>query len=148
MVAAGSSERAYTQRMLRHIWSVLCSQVFVESETNEIALAVVEARELAPSTEVPGTVRGPFDLVTLWYSALGTAPFSYKVKVTGPSGRVLADTDVAAAEFHPPVLRARTRLRFAVLPYDGPGVYWFCAMRLVDGQEVLDAEVPLELSGA
>lgn len=135
--------------MLRHVWSVLCDQVFVDAETNDVALTVVEARALGPSTEpIPTAVRGPFDLVTLWYSAVGSPPFSYKVKVTGPSGRVLADTDVAAAEFHPPLLRARTRLRFPALPNDGPGVYWFCAMRLVDGQEVLDAEVPLELSGA
>ncbi len=84
--------------------------------------------------------------MTLWYSAVGSAPFSYKVKVTGPSGRVLADTEVAVAEFHPPALRARTRLRFPAVSYDGPGVYWFCTMRLVDGQEVLDAEVPLELA--
>ena len=133
--------------MLRHVWSVLCNQVFVDSETNDVALTVVEASELGPSADsAPTAVRGPFELITLWYSAVGTAAFSYKVKVTGPSGRVLADADVAAAEFYPPVLRARTRLQFPVMAYDGPGVYWFCTMRLVDGQEVLDAEVPLELA--
>jgi len=147
--AAGSTQRAYTARMLRHVWSVLCNQVFVDPETNSVALAVVESRELGPSAEpTPSAARGPFDLVTLWYSDVGTVAFSYKVKVTGPSGRVLADTDVAGPEFHPPVLRTRTRLRFPALPHDGPGVYWFCTMRLVDGQEVLDAEVPLELNGA
>ncbi len=31
--------------MLRHVWSVLCNQVFVDSETNDVALTVVEGLE-------------------------------------------------------------------------------------------------------
>jgi hypothetical protein len=57
----------------------------------------------------------------------------------------LTDNDISVAEFLAPKLGPRSRLAFRGVPFDGLGVYWFRVMRLVDGQEILDAEVPLRI---
>jgi len=131
--------------MIRHVWSVLCRQVYVDPETDEVALTLLDLLPAVTDEPAPMMVGTQFDLVTLWYCDIESAAFSYIVKATGPSGRALAETEVPAAQFVPPVHRMRTRLRFAGVAYDGPGVYWFRVMRLVDGQEILDAEVPLAI---
>ena len=135
--------------MIRHVWSVLCSQVFEDAQSNRAALSVLEAIAPASAEGVPSdvtTVGGPFELVTLWYSDVGSPAFSYRVKASGPSGTVLASIDVSAPEFGPHTLRVRTRVAFPGVANDGQGVYWFSVMRLVDGQEILDAEIPLAVA--
>jgi hypothetical protein len=132
--------------MIRHVWSVLCSQLFVEAETDNAALTVLETLSLGALSDPPPKVVGPtFELVSLWYCDVATEPFAYKVKATGPSGREIAEAEVPTAGFQPPRHRVRSRLKFPGVAYDGPGVYWFRVMRLVDGQEILDAEIPLAI---
>jgi hypothetical protein len=136
--------------MIRHVWSVLCNQVFEDAQTDRAALSVLEAISVpsaqGTSAGAATLVGGSFELVTLWYSDVGSAAFSYRVKASGPSGTVLASTDVSAPGFAPHALRLRTRVAFPGVTNDGPGVYWFSVMRLVDGQEILDAEVPLAIA--
>lgn len=132
--------------MIRHIWSVLCKQVFVDPETDEAMLGLLESLPIAVLTDLaPSVVAAEFDLVSLWFCDVPTSPFIYKVKATGPSGRQLVDVEVSAPGFEPPQHRSRSRVRFPGVAYDGAGVYWFRVMRLVDGQEILDAEVPLQV---
>jgi hypothetical protein len=136
--------------MIRHIWSVLCSQVFEDAQTNRAALSVLEVITPASAEGAPAgvltTLGGPFELVTLWYSDVGSAAFSYRVKASGPSGTVLGSTDVSAPAFGPHTPRVRTRVAFPGVANDGQGIYWFSVMRLVDGQEILDAEIPLAVA--
>jgi hypothetical protein len=134
--------------MIRQVWSVLCNNVFTDVETEDVALTVLESIAIGDAADPPTSIQRQFELITLWYSDVGSVGFSYKVKVTGPTGRILAEVEVPAAAFAPPKHRVKTRLRFPGLVFDGAGTYWFCVMRLVDGQEVLDAEVPLALSVA
>ena len=131
--------------MIRHVWSVLCKQLYLDPETDEAVVTLLDVFPAVEHEPTPTMVGTRFDLVTLWYCDVESSAFSYIVKATGPSGRALADTEVPAAKFVPPVHRMRTRLRFPGVAYDGPGVYWFRVMRLVDGQEILDAEVPLAI---
>lgn len=132
--------------MIRHVWSVLCKQVFVDPETDEAMLSLLESLPLGVLTDLaPSAIATEFDLVSLWYCDVPTGPFTYKVKATGPSGQQLVEVEVPASGFEPPKHRSRSRVRFPGVAYDGVGVYWFRVMRLVDGQEILDAEVPLQL---
>jgi hypothetical protein len=137
-------------RMIRRVWSVLCNQVFEDVQTGRAALSVLEAVRVTSDQGTPSgsasSVGGSFELVTLWYSDVGSTAFSYGVKASGPSGTVLASTDVSAPAFAPHALGVRTRVAFPGVTNDGHGVYWFSVMRLVDGQEILDAEVPLAVS--
>ncbi len=132
--------------MIRHVWSVLCRQAFIEPTTNEAALTVLEAFSLPAPPPQPTLVGGTFHLMSLWHCDLGSTGFSYLVKATGPSGTALAEVEVPVAEFLAPSVGARTRASFPGVHYDGLGIYWFRVMRLVDGQEVLDAEIPLHIA--
>ena len=58
----------------------------------------------------------------------------------------MANLEVPVAEFLAPSVGARSRATFRGIPFDGLGIYWFRVMRLVDGQEILDAEVPLHMA--
>ena len=132
--------------MIRHVWSVLCRQAFLEPTTNETALTVLEAFSLPNANQERALVGGAFHLASLWHCDPGSADFAYLVKVTGPSGEALADVEVVVTEFVAPSLGARSRADFPGVQYDGLGVYWFRVMRLVDGQEILDAEIPLHIA--
>lgn len=137
--------------MIRHVWSVLCNQVFQDAESNDLALAVLEgiAMNAIPAASTDGRlmVLGVgFELVTSWVSDVEAPDFSYGVRVVGPSGRTLADNPIEIPPFVAPALRNRSRVRFPGLVYDGLGNYWFKVVRQLDGSEVIEAEVPLTVS--
>jgi hypothetical protein len=132
--------------VIRHVWSVLCRQAFVDPNTDEAALTILEGVSVPGAPEARALVGGTFSLVSQWYCDVGSSGFSYLVKVTGPSGTALAETDAPVAAFLAPKLGARSRVTFPGIAFDGLGVYWFRVMRLVDGPEILDAEIPLQIA--
>ncbi len=132
--------------MIRHVWSVLCRQAFVDPNTDEAALTVLEAFSLPGESDAGKLVGGAFSLVSQWYCDVGSAGFPYLVKVTGPSGAALAESDALVLAFQAPRHGTRSRVTFPGVAFDGLGVYWFRVMRVVDGLEILDAEIPLQIA--
>jgi hypothetical protein len=137
--------------MIRHVWSVLCNQVFQDAETNALALIVLEGIGMnslpEASADGPALVLGvAFELVTNWASDEESPPSPYAVKVIGPSGRTLADNPIELPAFVAPALRGRSRVRFPGLVYDGVGTYLFRVTRQLNGTEIVDADVPLSVA--
>jgi hypothetical protein len=137
--------------MIRHVWSVLCSQVFQDAETNDLAMTVLEgfamSAEPTASADERRIVLGVgFELLTAWVSDTEASTVTYDVRVIGPSGKLLAANPIEIPPFVAPALRNRSRVRFPGLVYDGLGIYWFKVVRELDGAEVVEAEVPVSVS--
>jgi len=136
--------------VIRHVWSVLCSDVFVDGDSNRASLSVLEGLTIAGKPEpapegkrvlIPTRIV----LVTLWFSESGGHPFSYRITTTAPDGSKIDDHAVAVKNFGPEAPRSRSRVTFPGLVYSGEGHYGFTVARELDGQWVTEAELPLHV---
>ncbi|HKZ54578.1 MAG TPA: hypothetical protein VJ123_03790 [Anaerolineales bacterium] len=115
--------------MIRHIWSVICSQSVIDSETNNISLLnILEQITVAgplPTRDSPALIPIRFELVSLWERTPTDSPERGKFKVTiaSPSQASIssfeADIDLSSH------LRYRTRAKLNAFPAPEPGRYEF-----------------------
>lgn len=138
--------------MIRHVWSVLCSQSVTDQQTNNISLFnVIEQIEATLAKSIPQGVLPPaplpLELVSLWErveaddQTVGTAV----VDVLDASGNRIGGRemgiDVTAHR------RCRTRLILTGIPITGSGRYTVqVAQRSDDEGQNLVAEIPLDVT--
>lgn len=138
--------------MIRHVYSILCSKVSVDRETNNISLfETLESVQFTISTALTFPANVPFEasLVTLWARQDPNEPLEGEMRV-----RLLAPNGDQLGMFPNNIidLRAAPRARFVGringLRVAGDGIHeWEIAYRLVNQEEWHTvASVPLEVS--
>lgn len=143
--------------MIRHIWSVLCSQSVIDVQSNNTSLfnvieqlAVVMKKSKAPEEKVP-VLPISLDLVTLWERGdldQGGDKGQATVDIIDPTGKRLGgqdiNVDVSVAR------RCRTKLTFMGLPITTSGRY-IVRVSIREGAEVqprVVTEIPIEVNVA
>lgn len=140
--------------MAVHIWSVLCSRVVIEKETNQASLVgtiegltVELAQPLPQAGGVPLFVPFGMDLVSLWERSAQDKEemATFRCKLTAPNGDVLADVkesiDLSAAG-----TRSRTIMRVGSFPLTGEGTFHFTISLKKGKGWVRVARLPLEIT--
>jgi len=122
--------------MIEHIWSVLCTQSFIDAESNNISLiGILEEihltkRPSSPKRQKERTKGKPafpivMEWVTLWERTPGESANLVPVRdiVSAPSGEILVQEEynVDFGKHN----RMRWRRKFLGLPQGGPGRYQF-----------------------
>jgi len=123
--------------MIKHIWSVLCSQSLIDASSNNISLiGILEEIHLTRKPSSPkrqkermkGKPAFPIvmEWVTLWERTPGESANLVPVRdiVSAPSGEILVQEEynVDFGKHN----RMRWRRKFSGLPEQGPGRYQFC----------------------
>lgn len=134
--------------MIEHVWSVLCSDAFIDKETNRASLSTMEAATVGGKLEAPDGKRVLVPmriiLVSMWFDREGGSPFEYRVVTVAPDG-TSDDHDIVVGNFLPNVRRIRTTLNFPGVLYCGEGYYYYRVKLRVGDEWVAKAEVPLEV---
>ncbi len=137
--------------MIRHIWSVLCSQSVIDIETNNISLFNV-VEQLAVTVPRKNASEGvpiaqlPLEIVSLWErTGDGPTGVTTVVDVLDASGERIGGAerrlDISSAR------RCRSRLAFNSLPITGSGRYVVrVSLQAEDGEQAVVAELPLEVA--
>jgi len=137
--------------MIRHIWSVLCSQSVIDKDTNNISLfSVLEQLNVAgppPSKESPGLIPISLEVVSFWERIPNDQPSRGRssLLIVAPSGetiqRQVSDVDLTVYQ------RSRVRGKLNGLPVAATGRYEFrVQLRQDDSEEWEDvAALPLHI---
>ena len=123
--------------MIKHIWSVLCSQSLIDASSNNISLiGILEEIHLTRKPSSPKrqkeTTKGKpafpivMEWVTLWERTPGESANLVPVRdiVSAPSGEILVQEEYNV-DFGKHS-RMRWRRKLSGLPERGPGRYQFC----------------------
>jgi hypothetical protein len=130
--------------MIRHVWSVVCSQVFVDSMTNNLAMTAMEIIALEEiAGPPPDGIRVDMEVVTLWVSDAPQEELECYVDIVAPDGRIFS-SDARLRVSTGAGARARSRLRLAVIPYAGVGQYLVRVRRVREGDHPIEAVVPVK----
>jgi hypothetical protein len=134
----------------RHGWTVLCRRSEVHPESGTLTLVDVVEEVIFEGVSVPEGADGIFlpldaELVSLWSRAKLELPARVEGRVRlftprdRPVGKVQFEVDLGDSH------RVHHRMRFHVLPFEGPGLYWF-QVEVRDGDAWnMVARVPLEI---
>lgn len=136
--------------MIDHVWTVLCSNVVTDKETNNLSLIeTVEQWNISTDAEFPLVIGNPIILATLWSRSDLDTPTKgmAKISLIAPSGKVrelpLFEVDLSIHR------RLRGRHQFQGIEVEESGKYLF-RLELVDdgggGGPTLVAEIPLEIN--
>ncbi len=107
--------------MIDHVWSVLCRRSSIDRETNNISLFdVVEQLQLFEGSEVPSSVAGPFEIVSLWTRSAEPTRGEAQISLRGPSGRLLIPPLLQEIDLRE-ARRLRARQRLSLIPIEGSG---------------------------
>ena len=134
--------------MIDHIWTVLCSRVVVDIESQNLSIQnVLEQLNLA-AEPAPDLVIGiPYDIASFWVRSEADTPAKGRSRITlvDPSGAATSIVEMAIDLTQ--VERARHRIHCSGLRATGPGRYVFRVELLDDGQSDwrLVASVPLRI---
>ena len=143
--------------MIRHIWSVLCSQSVRDADSGNVSLFnVLEQLRATLKAEAPRDTAVllplPLELVSLWERADweldGQTPAAVaKAKVTlfDPTGKELGGGDLAIDVYER--RRCRTTIRFSGIPLTVSGRYRFQVAVHDDGEAGarVVTEIPVEV---
>ncbi len=133
--------------MIDHVWSVLCRRSSIDRETNNISLFdVVEQLQLFEGSEVPSSVAGPFEIVSLWTRSAEPTRGEAQISLRGPSGRLLIPPLLQEIDLRE-ARRLRARQRLSLIPIEGSGVHVFSIERRLHGRERWDevATIPVDV---
>ena len=114
--------------MIKHVWSVLCKQSVIDSESNNISLLnVIEKVEGAVEVKgkKPKTLKMPvqMELITLWQrTSQGKFTFNCKTEIISPENKSLLSID-QDIEFPEDKQRMRNRVRMEFIPITSSGIY-------------------------
>lgn len=131
--------------MVKHAWTILCSRVLNDRETNvlsvdvveEIAIGIVEPIDLDAVKTIPFTLH----IVTLWYQTDGTVTsrVPFRLRSIDPLG-VQVGIFEGLIELNQP--RVRATIQLVGIGVRGPGNYEF-VLEADTGGWVEHARVPL-----
>lgn len=114
--------------MIKHVWSVVCLNSVIDSESNRISLIdVLEQITLKPRGKVslPASIPISVHLVTLWAKSPegGSSKGTARVFVENPTNKKISpleyEIDLSKVRRH------RQRIRFQGLVVEKPGYYYF-----------------------
>ena len=142
--------------MINHIWTVLCKNSSIDSETNNFNLFEVLEQvtvNLKPNSskrvgneQMPVVL--PYHSVTLWErDEIGKEEvFDIRIEVVDPSDKVLAKFN-HTVKFDRNARRLRARFTNDVLPVTSEGIYHYRVLLKDDLPDmyVVKAEVPIEV---
>lgn len=140
--------------MIRHVWTVLCSNVVIDRDSNNVSLQdVIEQVQVTIeggwSPDAKSVLPIRLNLVTLWVRADYAVPAQGKARITvlSPAGDPLAKPGGYEINLADPYRRFRGRTRFGSLPVAGSGCYTFL-VELQKEDEAWEpvAEIPLEVT--
>lgn len=130
--------------MIKHVWTVICSNAVVDMDTNNVSLHnVIEQLNIPESPKPKGFLPIHLELVTLWFKDDTDAAVKAESRVSFVSSsgetRVVATPPIDLSEKS----RARNRLIFDALPLDATGVYHFTIEMRSNGDWIEVASIPL-----
>lgn len=137
--------------MIRHVWSVLCSKVSVDSRTNNISLfEVLESVQFMTSKPLTFPASVPFEatLVTLWarQDPSQSVQGEMRVRLLAPNGDELGlvGSEIDLRSSH----RSRVIASISGLPIAGDGIHdWEIAWRAREDEAWhVATSLPLEVS--
>lgn len=136
--------------MIRHAWTVVSQQAFVDRDTNKLALVVAEG--LTATVPIPAPPPGEtiamgvtLEIMTLWWRTAGDESGNeHESRVLIRLGETVLATLSVPLNFQGNN-RLRQRVRFDSMPAQTSGVYTFCVeLRNGDGWSQV-AEIPFEV---
>ena len=135
--------------MISHVWTVICSRVVVDKESNNLSIQNVLERVTIHGEPMPDTLLPmPFDLVTMWTRVAPDIPARgiVRMQMQFPSGKVYEshEAEVNVLEH----LYFRFKIHFAGLPMAEAGRHLFVVeLKNEDTDEWQRvAAVPLQLT--
>jgi hypothetical protein len=137
--------------MAVHIWSVLCSRVVIDKETNQAnlmgtvdGLTVELAAPLPQAGGLPLFVPFGMDLVSLWERSDKEETATFRCRLTAPNGVVLGNAieriDLSAGP------RVRSIVRIESFLLAGEGIFHFTVSLKKGERWVRVARLPLEIT--
>jgi hypothetical protein len=122
--------------MIEHVWTVICSRVVVDQESNNLSIQNVLERVTIPGEPIPETlVPMPFEVVTMLTRADREEPVrgSMRMQMLFPSGKVFdtREADIAMTRH----TTYRVRNRFSGLPIAEAGRHVFTVELRNAGEE-------------
>jgi hypothetical protein len=131
--------------MIKHVWTVLARDVSIDA-TEAPTLTAFWAMGAAPSFS-PASDKmifaEPVELVSLWRTDSTGDRGQFSVETVAPDGRIL-HVESGRVRFVGDRRMQMTRATIPALPNAGPGLYLFRVKRVVDGVEMIEAEVALD----
>jgi len=134
--------------MIKHVWTVLCSQAVIDKRTNNISLHnVVEQLNIHHEPVPEAIVEHPLELMTLWArSDLEVEAMGYaRMRLVDPAGEIAKEIEyiIDLTVYR----RTRAGGKITKLPVDSPGVWVFRIEYRLDPDDLWQkvAEIPLEV---
>ena len=133
---------------MRHVWTVVCEKVVVDSRTNNASLDVLEQVLLGPEafgSDAPVLVPMPMTIASLWHRnelddpERGTA----RMTIIDPSGTRIAEAEIAVDLTQH--VRSRSFAQTGGMPITGVGVYEFVIEQQANDDWTEVARVPLQV---
>jgi hypothetical protein len=130
--------------MIKHIWSIICSNVITDDDSKNISLINVleQLKILAPPAK-GGILPIQLELVSFWVrenpevAVIGNSRISF----LSPSGKVLASKEIPIGLNEKE--RIRNRLVYKGLPLEEPGTHIFRIEVQSDGEWIEVSSIPL-----
>lgn len=133
--------------MIEHIWSILCTGVVIDGETNTVSIHnVVEQLTILAEPIPNGVLPIAVELITLWGRQKNNKPDDgiQRVIFETPSGKLIVYPDMKIDLSA--VSRHRQRVKFPSLQIDESGWYYF-KVELKNGDKWKQvAAIPLEVT--
>lgn len=138
--------------MIKHVWSVLCSQSVTDQQTNNVSLFnVIEQIEVTLAKDVPEGLlpiaQMPLELVSLWERVAGDGATggAAVVDVMDATGKRIGGREMSFdLNDH---RRCRTRLTLNGVPISGSGRYVIRVVHRSAGEaDQVVAEIPLDVT--
>ena len=133
--------------MIKHVWTVVCSNTVIDINTNNISFYnVIEQLNIAESPKPKGVLPIHLELVTLWIRDDTNAPVKGESRVSfvNPSGEkhfaATPPVDLSEKE------RVRNLLRFDGIPVETSGRYYFLVEVRSNDKWIEAASVPLTVN--
>ena len=139
---------------MKHIWTVLCQNSVIDSETNNLSINnVLEQLEITTdekSVKSDGSINVPinYEIISMWYKedSKSAVKAEILVEIVDSNSKVLKSF-TQKGEMPVAMNRLRTRMRVQGIELTVSGIYSFVTKIKIEGERDFQkvAEVPLEV---
>src|SRR5262249_55181536 len=116
------------KKMIRHVYSVLCTRMITDRDTNNVSLIEIVERLAGPADPEPaqGLIAIQLDFVSMWARSNPDEPTRgrARLKYLSPDNNSMADPIVYPVDLSD-LIRVRNLTRFGAIPLRGGGTYHF-----------------------
>jgi hypothetical protein len=130
--------------MIKHIWSIVCSNSIIDSDFNNISLInVIEQLQIEATPLKGGVLPIHLELVSLWVreNLEVAVEGNSRISFLSPSGKILTSKEIPIGLNEKE--RIRNRLIYEGLPIEEPGTHIFKIEIQSDGEWVEVSSIPL-----